>query len=375
MGPHLLAFSTGIAVTMPAAQEVRVQYSAVTTTETRLPEGIRPPSDVPVILEDGQPATVDHPDRHWLVTGNSCDLDRKLEDVRWTQLVPVMSLGTTTDLTLTQISAARNYTQSRSFFVPPWSAAVEQHVHVANLLRPVGVDKRALKGTVPKGIVLARVSRAAWILLNACLVRFSLATTGVTPERADAAAALKMWSSVDPSTGLSRRRSARGRVAECHCFVLRMQIDRLKALEGDLEPREARRLRRTEDGVRLSRSSGHSRRFGFRVAIDPTAAWPNRPEGILFQATRLGARPTEPRSCLTAGGEKEMKGRVRPQNSLVQRGSPCDRIRATNKALRTTRGLHWIRRRREDHDEAFTRLPGDWLSGAGNASVSLAIRP
>jgi hypothetical protein len=38
------AFSTGIAVAMPAAHEVRVQYSAITSTETRLPEGIRPVS-------------------------------------------------------------------------------------------------------------------------------------------------------------------------------------------------------------------------------------------------------------------------------------------------------------------------------------------
>jgi hypothetical protein len=44
-----LAFSTGLAIVHPAAQEVsrtqpRVQYSSVTTTETRLPEGIRPAS-------------------------------------------------------------------------------------------------------------------------------------------------------------------------------------------------------------------------------------------------------------------------------------------------------------------------------------------
>ena len=39
-----LALSAGIAVVTPAAQEVRVQYSAVTTSETRLPEGLRPVS-------------------------------------------------------------------------------------------------------------------------------------------------------------------------------------------------------------------------------------------------------------------------------------------------------------------------------------------
>lgn len=129
-------------------------------------------SDVPVILADGQPAVVEHPDGHWLVIGNTCDFDRTLDEARWTQLAPVMSLGAIADLTPTQLAAARKYTQSRSFFVPPWSASVERHVHVADLLRPVGVDKRALLGSDSKGIVQARVSRAAWILLNACLVRF-----------------------------------------------------------------------------------------------------------------------------------------------------------------------------------------------------------
>ncbi len=39
-----LALPAGIAVVTPAAQEVRVQYSAVTKDETRLPEGLRPVS-------------------------------------------------------------------------------------------------------------------------------------------------------------------------------------------------------------------------------------------------------------------------------------------------------------------------------------------
>jgi hypothetical protein len=129
-------------------------------------------SDVPVILQDGQPATVDHPDGTWLVVGNTCDFDRELTDVRWTQLVPVISLGSTAALSAPELAATRKYTQSRSFYTPPWSARVEHTVHVADLLRPVGVDKRALQGADPLGVVQARASRAAWILLNACLVRF-----------------------------------------------------------------------------------------------------------------------------------------------------------------------------------------------------------
>jgi hypothetical protein len=129
-------------------------------------------SDVPVILQDGQPGTMEHPEGHWLVIGNTCDFVRAHEDVAWTQLVPIVSLGDVADLTPTQLASARKYTQSRSFFVPPWSVAAERCVHVADLLQPVAIDKRALQGVQPSGVVHARVTRAAWILLNACLVRF-----------------------------------------------------------------------------------------------------------------------------------------------------------------------------------------------------------
>jgi hypothetical protein len=127
-------------------------------------------SDVPVILEDGQPATLEHPESTWMVIGNSCDFDRSIDEARWTQLVPIAEVGTLAEVTQAQLSAARRYTQSRKFYVPPWSAHAEQHLHIADLLLPVAVDKRAFQY---RHVTLqARVSRAAWILLNACLVRF-----------------------------------------------------------------------------------------------------------------------------------------------------------------------------------------------------------
>jgi hypothetical protein len=129
-------------------------------------------SDVPVILEDGQPGTIEHPDGAWLVVGNTCDFDRELSETRWTQLVPIISIGLASELSLTQLAAVRKYTQARSFYVPSWSAACDPQLHIADLLRPIGVDKRVFQGDGATGVVQARASRAAWILLNACLVRF-----------------------------------------------------------------------------------------------------------------------------------------------------------------------------------------------------------
>jgi hypothetical protein len=129
-------------------------------------------SEVPVILDGGQPGVVEHPERHWLVIGNTCDFDRSIEDAPWTQLVPIVSVGSLTELTDTQLTAARRYTQSRRFYVPPWSRESELRLNVADLLMPVAVDKRVLHGATKAATLHARMSRGAWILLNACLVRF-----------------------------------------------------------------------------------------------------------------------------------------------------------------------------------------------------------
>jgi hypothetical protein len=130
-------------------------------------------SEVPVILDDGKPSIIDHPERHWLVIGNTCDFERSLDDVRWTQMVPIANLGWLAELGQGQLAAARRYTQARRFYVPPWSAESESRLNVADLLLPVSVDKRALQAAAGvTGVLRARMSRAAWILLNACLVRF-----------------------------------------------------------------------------------------------------------------------------------------------------------------------------------------------------------
>jgi hypothetical protein len=133
---------------------------------------VRLDSEVPVILEDGQPSVVEHPERHWMVIGNTCDLDRPIDHSRWTQLVPIESVGPLVEVTVSQLAATRRYTQARRFYLPPWSQESELRLNAANLLLPVAVDKRVLQGVTKVATLQARMSRGAWVLLNACLVRF-----------------------------------------------------------------------------------------------------------------------------------------------------------------------------------------------------------
>jgi hypothetical protein len=124
---------------------------------------------VPVRDRDGLSGH-ENPSGHWMVIGNTCDFART--EVAWTQLVPITDLGPTTELRQDEYAAAMSYQKSREFFLPSWSAAVESNLHVADFVRPVTADKALFAGDTPEARVEARLGRAAWHLLNACLVRF-----------------------------------------------------------------------------------------------------------------------------------------------------------------------------------------------------------
>lgn len=130
---------------------------------------IRLPSEIPLIDKDGAPATLDQTVEHWLVIGNTCDFDRDVKEVPWTQLVPLLDLVNEDSLSKEQIRAITSYRTSRRFHVPAWSAEVGGRFHIAEFLLPVSVHKEAL---MTDGCVKARMSRYGWFLLHSCLVRF-----------------------------------------------------------------------------------------------------------------------------------------------------------------------------------------------------------
>lgn len=125
-------------------------------------------SDVPVMGDDGLPGVISNNTRMWMVLGNTCDFYRDLDDCRWTQIAPLVDLGgPEPDPALRD--ALRRYSQFRRFYVPPWRDSAEQSYHVVELPLMVSIDKRAFPEAAR---VQARLSRPAWVLLNACLVRF-----------------------------------------------------------------------------------------------------------------------------------------------------------------------------------------------------------
>ncbi len=121
-------------------------------------------SAVPVLDEEGVPVVTDECDL-WLVIGNTCDFARTLEEVTWSQLVPLVDVA---DASPTDVAIFRAYTTSRRFYVPPWPGGDRVH-RLADFTRPVTIHKRAFEGAAR---VIARMQLPAWVLLHSCLIRF-----------------------------------------------------------------------------------------------------------------------------------------------------------------------------------------------------------
>lgn len=106
---------------------------------------------------------------YWMVLSNSCDLARDREDVPWMHVVPVVCLGTVSELKAEELSSVKSYMAYRQFYLPPWAKAVEESVYVADFIQNASLERRPMFEGIE---ICASVHLYSWFLLNACLVRY-----------------------------------------------------------------------------------------------------------------------------------------------------------------------------------------------------------
>jgi hypothetical protein len=129
---------------------------------------VRLECDIPYIDENGDVVTTEG-DGLWLVIGNTCDFARDINEVTWTQVVPLVAIDDS------KISGGRlndllQYKLSRRFYVPAWPVSPPPKKHYfADFLRTVPIHRNAFGGHAK---VLARMTEFYWVLLHSCLVRF-----------------------------------------------------------------------------------------------------------------------------------------------------------------------------------------------------------
>lgn len=142
------------------------------SNKTHIPHGlcqgdiIQLHTSVPLIDEDGVLAAKgDY--KYWLILGNTCDFARDIEEVPWTQIVPIDLVNSSTDKST--LAALTKYQTTRKFYLPSWKTGLPSEHFVADFLRPVTIHKKALESI---GKIQTRMTYDGWILFHSCLVRF-----------------------------------------------------------------------------------------------------------------------------------------------------------------------------------------------------------
>ena len=128
---------------------------------------VRFDAEFPYLDEEGQPAAEELV-RHWMILGNTCDLDREVGQVPWSQIVPVWDLGGPAEVATTDVGTLRSYRNYRQFYVPAWNDVEGDHYYVADLPRPVTIHKTGL-GCCR---VAARLTFEGGVLFPPRLIRF-----------------------------------------------------------------------------------------------------------------------------------------------------------------------------------------------------------
>lgn len=125
-------------------------------------------TDLPYIAADGQPAVMANLQTSlWMLVGNTCDLNRSIDEMDTTALVPIIQQDAN-QFSTEQRQSLNRYNYSRQFYLPPWSQE-NTDIMLADLTKPVTTHRN---GLTTAGSRLARLSYTGWLLLHACLVRF-----------------------------------------------------------------------------------------------------------------------------------------------------------------------------------------------------------
>lgn len=117
-------------------------------------------SKIPLIKPDGRVAALSGTGK-WILATNTCDADRTRD---YFQLYPLDSM---VDMPEEMRANLSRYVYYRNFYVPDWMGSDDGFI--ADFDRPVHCERGLLQS---RGKVLARMTRPAWFLFHACIIRY-----------------------------------------------------------------------------------------------------------------------------------------------------------------------------------------------------------
>lgn len=147
-----------------------VFYSSDVLTEQALCQGdiIQFQSPFPVIDSEGDISTIDEGYSLWLIIGNTCDLDRDIQELEYSHISPIIEIDETVPPSL--ISGLMSYSSFKKFYLPSWSDSSHPGF-ILDFTRMCSVHKSCIFNR-EQVTLSARMSYLAWLLFNSCIVRY-----------------------------------------------------------------------------------------------------------------------------------------------------------------------------------------------------------
>lgn len=112
--------------------------------------------------ESGKPALLENPTKYWVVLGNTCDLQRELTDIKYTQIIPLQEINNDIDPLI--LSNLKEYQSFKKFFYQE----INDKIYMIDFTEVTTIHKDALISAKK----IKELSYLSWLLFHCCLIRY-----------------------------------------------------------------------------------------------------------------------------------------------------------------------------------------------------------
>ncbi|WOE69067.1 hypothetical protein RZR97_08085 [Hydrogenimonas thermophila] len=102
----------------------------------------------------------------WIILGNSCDFDRDIKDLPFTNITPMQKLNG--DVPEKIINGLKNFQNYKHMYIPSFDSNDEYFIDFTKIMT---ISKEYLKSDI-YNFKIAELTFDSWILLHSCLVRY-----------------------------------------------------------------------------------------------------------------------------------------------------------------------------------------------------------
>ncbi len=106
---------------------------------------------------------------YWIVLGNTCDISRNIDDVPFTNIIPIIEFEDSVPINI--LDGIKNFQNYKSMYIPPFIQEDEKNYFI-DFTKILTISKEYFLNKEIKLIKKKELTYSSWILFHACLVRY-----------------------------------------------------------------------------------------------------------------------------------------------------------------------------------------------------------